>query len=141
DRFAAERALVSTLTETLRVQPDQLVPRVERLVQQLKQAEKQIAALQSAELLANANSLVDRARDGAGVRLLATELPGTAGGDLRSLATDLRERLGTAPGVVALVGGSGEKAAAVVAVNAAAQGLGVHAGQLISLASGHLGGK
>ena len=140
-QFAAERALVSTLADTLRVQPDQLVPRVEKLVAQLKDAEKQIAALHAAELRANAGQLTSQARDIAGVRYLGVELAGVSGGDLRTLATDLRDRLGSEPAVVALVGGSDGKAAALVATNDAARGLGIKAGKLIATACAELGGK
>lgn len=141
DRFAAERALVNTLTDSLRVQPDQLVERVEKLVTQLKAAEKQIAALQAEKLVARAGELVDGARTVGGVRLVGVALPGVAGGDLRTLALDLRERLGEEPGVVALAGGAGTKAAAVVATNAGARELGIRAGALIAVACEAMGGK
>ncbi len=140
-QFAAERALVNTLTETLRVQPDQVVPRVEKLIASLKDAEKQIASLHAAELRANAGKLTAQARDVAGVHYLGVELAGVSGGDLRTLATDLRDRLGTQPAVVALIGGSDGKAAALVATNDAARGLGIRAGQLIATACAELGGK
>ncbi|MCC2592972.1 alanine--tRNA ligase [Tessaracoccus sp. OS52] len=140
-RFAAERALVNTLTDTLRVRPDELVPRIERLIAQLKDAEKQLAAFQSAQVLARAGELVGAARDIAGVRYLGVPVPGLGGGDLRSLAGDLRNRLGSGPAVVALVGGGDGKAAALVATNDAARDLGLKAGRLISVASEALGGK
>ncbi len=141
DRFAAERALVSTLTESLRVQPDQLAERVERLVQQLKSAEKQIAALQAEKLLSRSGELAAGARQVGDVRLVAVAVPGVGGADLRTLALDIRERLGQEPAVVALMGGADGKAAGVVATNAAARSLGVRAGQLISLATQAMGGK
>ncbi|MDO5676564.1 MAG: alanine--tRNA ligase [Propionibacteriaceae bacterium] len=139
-KFAAERALVNQLTDTLRVQPDNLVGRIEKLVAQLKDAEKTIAKLQSEKLLAGAASLVDQAADVNGVRLLAVETPGVGGNELRTLALDLRERLGSEPAVVALVGGA-DKPTAIVATNEAARGLGLGAGRLISVACAALGGK
>ncbi|WP_040284273.1 alanine--tRNA ligase [Tessaracoccus massiliensis] len=139
-KFAAERALVNQLTDTLRVQPDNLVGRIEKLVAQLKDAEKTIAKLQSEKLLAGAASLVDRAVDVNGVRFLGVETPGVGGNDLRTLALDLRERLGSEPAVVALVGGA-EKPTAIVATNEAARGLGLGAGRLIGVACAALGGK
>ncbi|MGV8845555.1 alanine--tRNA ligase [Tessaracoccus sp.] len=140
-QFAAERALVNTLTETLRVQPDQVIGRVEKLIHQLKDAEKQIAALNAAQLRANAEQMTSQVRDVAGVRYLGVALAGVSGGDLRTLATDLRERLGNGPAVVALVGGGDGKAAALVATNDAARALGIKAGQLIATACVALGGK
>ncbi|MEZ5085450.1 MAG: alanine--tRNA ligase [Tessaracoccus sp.] len=139
-KFAAERALVNQLTDSLRVQPDQLVGRVERLIAQLKDAEKQIAALNAEKLLSGAAGLAESAVDVNGVRYLGAALPGVGGGDLRSLALDLRERLGSGPAVVALVGGQA-KPAAVVAANPAARELGLRAGRLIAVACAELGGK
>lgn len=140
-QFAAERALVSTLSSNLKVAPDQLVDRVSRLVSQLKDAEKQIAALRAQSLRSNVASMVEKAETIGGVRYLGLTLPGVAGSDLRPLATDLRERLGSGPAVVAIVGGSDDKAAAVVATNQGARDLGLRAGALIALASATLGGK
>jgi len=141
ERFAAERALVATLTDSLRVQPEQLAERVDKLLGQLKSAEKQIAALQAEKLLARSGELAAAARRVGDVRLVAESLPGIAGGDLRTLALDIRERLGAEPAVVALFGGGSGKAAGVVATNAAARDLGVRAGQLISAACRAMGGK
>ena len=141
ERFAAERALVAALSDSLRVQPEQLAERVDKLLAQLKAAEKQIAALQAEKLLARSDELAATARPVGDVRLVAVSLPGIAGGDLRTLALDIRERLGTGAAVVALFGGSGGKAAGVVATNAAARELGVRAGQLISVACQAMGGK
>ena len=141
ERFAAERALVAALTDSLRVQPEQLAERVDKLLGQLKSAEKQIAALQAEKLLVRSGELAAAARRVGDVRLVAESLSGIAGGDLRTLALDIRERLGAEPAVVALFGGGGGKAAGVVATNAAARALGVRAGQLISAACRAMGGK
>ena len=119
---------------------DQLAGRVEKLIAQLKDAEKQIAALNAEKLLAGAAQLVEGAVDVNGVRYLGATLPGVGGGQLRSLVLDLRERLGSGPAVVALVGGDA-KPAAVVATNGAARELGLRAGRLISVACAELGGK
>ena len=140
-QFAAERALVRELTETLRVAPEQLSDRVGKLVQQLKDAEKQIAKLQSEKLLASAATMLEGVERVGSVNLLAIEVPGIGGGDLRTLATDLRERMDSAtPGVVALIGGA-EKPAAVVATNEAAREHGLKAGALIREVCATLGGK
>ncbi|MFP5415782.1 MAG: alanine--tRNA ligase, partial [Actinomycetes bacterium] len=65
-RFAAERALVGTLADTLKTQPDQIVDRVERLLAQLKAAERQIADLRTRELLGNVGELAASAVDAGG---------------------------------------------------------------------------
>src|SRR5699024_5031047 len=61
--------------------------------------------------------------------------------DLRTLALDVRQRLGDArPVVVAVAGTAGERPAVVVATNPGARELGVRAGQLVRTAAGRLGG-
>lgn len=138
-RFATERMLVSNLTELLKVQPDQLVDRVAALVDQLKQAERQLAAMQTAEALSQAPALAAGAAEVGGKRFVGAVVQ-VGGGDLRSLALDVRDRLGEAVGVVCLVSGLG-KPAVVIATTAAARAVGVHAGKLVSLACAAVGGK
>lgn len=139
--FAAERALVNQLTDTLRVPADQLPGRVEKLVAALKDAEKQIAELRAAQLRAGLGSLLTSTKDISGVRLLAAQVEGVVGNDLRTMANDLRTKLGEDAAVVALIGGTAEKPAAIVATNEAARALGLKAGSLIGAACAELGGR
>ncbi len=141
DHLAAERALVHGLTQILRVQPDQLTDRVERLVAELRDAEKQIADLKSAQLRAGVADMVARATDVGGISYVGEQVSGVSGNDLRTLATDIRSRLGDRAGVVVLVGGAVDKPSAVVATNAAARALGARAGALIGIATAELGGR
>ncbi len=141
NRFAGERALLSTLTETLKVQPDQLTDRVEKLLAQLKSAEKEIAAYRTRELLAGASTLARNATDAGGVRLVAEQVTGVSGGDLRTLALEVRSALGSEPAVVALVGGTNQKPVLAVATNEAARAKGSKAGVLVGLGAAALGGR
>lgn len=139
--MAGERALVHGLTEILRVQPDQLTDRVQKLVSELKDAERQIADLKSQQLKAGLGDLVSGATDVNGYRVVASAVPGVGGNDLRALATDVREKLGSEAAVVALIGGTPDKPAAVVATNQAARDKGARAGALIGVATAALGGR
>ena len=141
DRFASERALVATLSETLKTQPDQLTDRVEKLLAQLKAAEKQIEGFRSRELLAGASGLVDRARHAGPFRLVAEQISGVSGADLRTIAVQVRSELGSEPAVVALVGGTADKPVLAVATNDAARVKGARAGQLVGLGAAQLGGR
>ncbi len=130
--MAAERALVTGLSDMLKVQPDQLTDRVERMIAQLKAAEKQIAELKAEQLKAGAAELLAQARDVSGVTLLSRYLPEVSGNDLRNLAVELRGKLSAdAPVVVALVGGVDPKPAMVVATNQPARDRGLTAGELL----------
>lgn len=139
-RFAAERGLVATLSDTLKTQPDQLVDRVAKLLAQLKSAEKQIAELKQRELLGNLDALIADAADAGGYRFVGKRLPSVAGNDLRTLATALREKLSGSAAVVALIGGDA-KPVLIVATTPAARELGAKAGRLVSVGAAVLGGK
>ncbi len=140
DRFAAERALVATLADTLKTQPDQLAERVEKLLAQLRSAEKEIESFRTRELLGNVGALAAKAETAGAVQLIAQQLPGVAGGDLRTLAMELR---GAQPGpvVVALIGGPDAKPVLTVATNDASRALGAKAGALVGIGAQALGGR
>ncbi|MGA4507399.1 alanine--tRNA ligase [Propionibacteriaceae bacterium G1746] len=139
--LAGERALVSGLASILKVQPDQLTDRVEKLVAQLKDAEKTIAEMKAQQLAAGADDLIKAGRTVGRVLLVSSRLDGVAAGDLRNLATDLRGRVAGQPAVVALIGGTADKPAIVVATTDGAREAGVKAGALVGLAAPLLGGK
>jgi alanyl-tRNA synthetase len=138
--LSAERALVNGLAGYLRVQPDQLFDRVTRLAEQLKAAERELAGLRAAQLLARVPELAAGARRVGAVGYVAESLSGVSADDLRSLATAVRAELGATAGVVALVGGDA-KPALVVATTAAARELGAKAGALVRVGAVPLGGK
>ncbi|HEX5119332.1 MAG TPA: alanine--tRNA ligase [Pseudonocardiaceae bacterium] len=130
--LAKERALVQNLALMLKV-PDSEVPaRVEALVGRLRDAEKELERLRGERLLSSAGELAGGAVDVSGVTLVATAVPdGVGGGDLRTLAGEVRNRLGERPGVVALFSATDGKVNFVVATTAAAREQGVAAGKLV----------
>lgn len=145
-RLAAERALVSQLAGTLKVQPAELPGRIEALLDKLKSAEKELAGLRQAALGNVAGTLAAGAVDVGGVAFVAGSAPdGTAAGDLRSLASDVRGRLGDRPGVVALFAPGHGSVPFAVAVNPAGVGRGLGAGDLakamLPVIEGRGGGK
>ncbi|HEY0237693.1 MAG TPA: alanine--tRNA ligase, partial [Friedmanniella sp.] len=139
--LAAERTLVHGLTEALKVQPDQLTDRVHRLVASLKDAERQIAELRSREVLAQAGSLAASGHEMWGVQYIGHAAPGLTGPDLRSLALEVRNRVGDQPAVVALVGGTADKPSVVVVTTEGARNRRLLAGDLVRVASETLGGR
>lgn len=141
EHLAAERALVQNLAASLKVQPDQLTDQVEKLVTQLKQAQREIAELKSQHLLGQAGMLINQAEKVGPIDLVAAELPGVGGGELRTLAINLRDRMGARPGVVALIGGTKDKPVVVVATTGTARTAGARAGALVGIAASALGGR
>ncbi|WP_138419217.1 alanine--tRNA ligase [Sinomonas gamaensis] len=142
---AAERALVSELTEMFKVPSAQLTERISATLAKLKNAEKELERLRKEKLAAAAASLADTAKDVAGVRLITHDAGEVSSADeVRSLALDLRGRLGAgaadAAAVVAVAGVANGRPLILVATNEAARKEGVKAGALVRTAAGILGG-
>jgi alanyl-tRNA synthetase len=139
--LAAERAIVSELTTTLKTPREHLPDRIAALVADLKAAERKIAGFESAQLSQRVPAILANARP-AGDVTLVSEHVGSLGSsdDLRALVTSVRERLGAPASVVALAAEVGGKPAVIVATNEAARATGVKAGALAKLAAATLGG-
>jgi alanyl-tRNA synthetase len=139
--LAAERALVSQLTSTLKTPREQLPSRIAELTASLKAAEKKIAAYEAKALGDRVPALAASASPVGGFRVVA-ESVGAAGSadDVRSLALQVRERLGSGAGVVALGGEVAGRPVVIVAVNEAARAAGAKAGPLAKAAAAVLGG-
>ncbi|WP_280460110.1 alanine--tRNA ligase [Nocardia carnea] len=144
--LAKERALLAGVASMLKVPSDEVPGRVEQLVDRLKVAEKELERTKVAAVLSSAGSYADAAQRIGDVLLVAAAAPeGVAAGDLRTLATDIRGRLGSTPAIVVLLGNNEGKVPFVVTVNKAAQELGFAAGALVGVfgpsISGRGGGK
>ena len=140
--LAAERSIVSELTSTLKTQPHELTSRVASLVERLSQAEKELSALRQQAVLQAAGEIAETAQDIAGVSVI-TNLVADAGSadDLRTLALDIRQRLGDSkPSVVALAADTGGRPSVVIATNGPARESGLSAGDLVKIATSVLGG-
>ncbi len=139
--LAREHHLVGQLTEALKVRPEELPERIESMLVRLKDAERELDKLRAGRLLESGGALADGAKDIGGIALVSAQAPdGTSTDDLRSLALDVRARLGDRPGAVALAAVPVDKPIVVVAVNDAARTRGVKAGALVRVAAQTLGG-
>jgi len=143
-RYIAERdELVRAVARRLQVAPAQVEEKLESVLLQLRQTERerdelrrQLAALQAERLLAQAER-VD------GVAILTAAVDGVDGDELLAMGDTLRDRLGE--GVVVLGTASGGKALFVAMVTPGLVKLGVHAGHIVreaaTVAEGGGGGQ
>ena len=148
--LAKERALMAGLASSLKVPSEEVPARVANLVERLKTAEKEIEKSRLANARAAAANAATGAEQIGNVRLVAQRMAsGVGGGDLRSLAGDIRGKLGEGPAVVALIAdGPADSPGTVpyvVAANPAAQELGLRADELVkdlaAAVAGRGGGK
>lgn len=139
--LAAERAIVSQLTSSLKTPREQLPERIADLAASLKQAEKRIAQFEAKERAGQIPSIVEAATRVGAFRLAAQHLGEVASADdVRDLVNGVRDRLGSEAAVVALGAVVNGRPVVVVATNDAARSAGAKAGALAKRASGVLGG-
>ncbi|MFP5283495.1 MAG: alanine--tRNA ligase [Actinomycetes bacterium] len=139
--LARERALVHGLADTLNVQPEQLRDRVTKMISQLKEAEREIAALKAKNLMTLVDPIVAGAHDMWGVAYLSSYAEGITGNDLRTLALAVRDRVAERPAVVCVIGGTRDKPSIVVVTTAGARHRGITAGELVAIGAQPLGGR
>lgn len=138
--LARERDVVAQLTGLLKTQPDDLVGRVQDLTERLRAAEKELERARTSQLLAGGGQLAAQAVDVDGVAVVVHRAEGIGGGDVRTLALDVRSRLDRA-GAVVVAGVTEGKVALVAAVNDAGRERGVSANELVRTVGGLIGGR
>ena len=141
--YSKETALVEGVSRELKVQTEDLPERIAQLTEKLKAAEKQIAELHKAQLMSQTAEMISGATTVNGFTLVSVKLPnGVNGGDLRTLASDIKNRLGDAAGVVVLASeNEGGKLPFIVGATKLAIERGVKAGDLVKVISGYVDGK
>mgnify|MGYP003334821987 CR=1 FL=1 len=140
--LARERDVVAQLTGLLKAQTDDLVPRVGDLLERLRAAEKEIEKVRLAQLLAGGAQLAAAAQQVGPVKVVAHRVDGAGGGDVRTLALDVRGRLPQGePGVVVVLGVDDGKVSVVAATNDEARARGLSANDLVRALGPLLGGK
>ena len=139
--LANERALVSRLAEVFKSNRDGLEDRIVATVEELKQAQRRLSALQAEQLATMIPSLVANAETIGQVRLAISNV-GSLGtvDELRTLTMQLRDHLQNDSAVAALFAEIAGKPMLVVALTKQAQVSGAKAGSLVKVASAILGG-
>ena len=142
-RFLAREALlVSQLAEQLKAPRDELPDRIESLVARLREAEKELDKLRGDQVLAAAAGLAAASVDADGVAVVVRRIAdGTDAGDLRKLAIDVRDRLVSGGGAVAVaLAVTGGRPIVAAAIDERARARGLKAGELVGVAAKALGG-
>ena len=138
--LAREHVLLNSLTEIIKgARTEELPERISDLLVKIKDIEKELAGVRSAQAMGQIGALADTARILNGTSTVTAILPdGITGDDLRKIALDLKAR---APqSAVALISSNDGKPVLVVAVSDAAKAAGLKAGALVKIGSTILGG-
>ena len=138
--LAREHILVNQLTDLIKgAKSEELPERISDLINKLKDTEKELGQVRSQQALAQVSGLIQNAKQIGDFKFLAAQIgDGIAVDDLRTMALDIKNRLGES--VVALASVTAGKPVVVVATSDAPRAKGVKAGALVKVASGVLGG-
>ena len=138
--LAREHVLLNSLTEIIKgARTEELPERISELLAKIKDIEKELAGVRSAQAMGQIGALADTAKILNGTTTVTAILPdGITGDDLRKIALDLKAR---APqSAVALISSNDGKPVLVVAVSDVAKAAGLKAGALVKIGSTILGG-
>jgi alanyl-tRNA synthetase len=139
--LAAERALVSALTESFKVPREQLVEKIYSTVDELKSASRRLAALSMEQLKARIPEFLAAARQISGAKLVVANIGEVDSVDqVRDLAASLRDKLEPESGLAVVAGISGGKVVLIIATSKKARESGISSGKLVKEASAILGG-
>src|SRR5215831_15508869 len=140
--LATESVLVSQLSEQLKARREELPERVAALVSRVRDAERELDRLRSAQLLGMAADLASGAEDIGGAAFVGHRVAdGSTADSIRKLALDIRGRVPAGrPAAVVVAGVPADRPTVVIAVNDRARELGLTAGSLVREAAGRLGG-
>ena len=136
-----ERVLLHKIAEQLKSTPVSASEKLEALLLEVKDMQRQLAAVQSQKLAGLVPELLKSATSAGNFKVLAREIDNVSSSDaLRDLTLKLREELSNEAAVVALAAVVDGKPVVIVAANRDAQDKGAKAGDLVRLASQILGG-
>ena len=138
--LAREHILLNSLTELIKgARTEELPERISDLLSKMKDIEKELASVRSAQALSQVGELAKTAQMINGISFISSVMAdGVSGDDLRKIAIDLRSR--DDKSVVALISANEGKPVLVVATSEAARSSGVKAGALVKIGSTVLGG-
>ncbi len=140
--LAQERAIVARLTDGFKVSKDSLEERIAGLSEDLKSTQKKLAAFEAERLAQRIPELISANSTSVGsYKLISSNLGELASiDDVRSIVTQIRDRVQAEAAVIAILAVVNEKPAVVIATTEGARSAGAKAGLLVREASTVLGG-
>ena len=138
--LAREHILLNSLTDLIKgSRAEDLPERISDLLNKMKEIEKELAGVRSAQALSQVGDLAKSATTINGHTFIGSVMSdGVSGEDLRKIAIDLRSTHSNS--VIALLSNNDGKPVLVVAVSDQSRAAGVKAGALVKLGSTVLGG-
>lgn len=133
-----QRRLLDTAARRLKAQPEEVPDRLEKLLGQIKELEKQLEAVQSSMTAKKSLDLLDQAKEMAGVKVLVRQVEATDPKALREMNDRFKERIGS--GVMVLGAHHDGKVFLLIGVTKDLTAK-VHAGEVIKEVAQVVGGS
>ncbi len=138
ERLDADERLLDELADRLKTPRSGLTRTVERILDQQKQAETELAGLKRKSANSRLDDLLEAENTVSGIRVVSQKVDGVDAGLMRELAENLRRKMGS--GIVVLGMAADGKATLVTSVSEDLQGQ-LHAGKIIKQVAGLVGGS
>ncbi|MBS1169804.1 MAG: alaS [Burkholderiaceae bacterium] len=129
---------VNEAAAALRTAPDELIPRILQVQDQMKSLEKELSTVKAKMASSQGDELLDKAIDVNGVKVLAATLDGADVAGLRTTMDKMKDKLQTAAIVLASVSDGKVSLIAGVTADTTAK---VKAGELVNFVAKQVGGK
>ncbi len=133
------RQLLQKACGFLKISPEELPPRLEKLAGRIKDLENEIGNLKKRKAADGLADIIERAKTVSGVKVLAADIGEAGMSTLRSLADEVKGRLGS--GIAVLAGAEGGKAFLIAAVTPDLVQAGHHAGNIAKEVAKLIGGS
>ncbi|OYV31298.1 MAG: alanine--tRNA ligase, partial [Thiomonas sp. 20-64-9] len=133
-----QNILLHKLARTLKAPAEESVAKVEQLLEQQRQLDKDLAQLKAQQAAAQGDAMLSQAIDIGGTKVLLARMDGLDAKGLRDAVDRIKSKLKTA--VVVLASAEGDKVQLAAGVTADRVGS-IKAGDLVSVAAQAVGGK
>ncbi len=134
-----EEKLINEISERLKSFPKEAPKKIDALMAQLKDTEKELAALKSKLAAGSLDEVLANAKEIKGVKCIVHSFEGMGVDDLRNMGDKLRDKF--ADSVVILTSTEGDKISVIGMASKAAVAKGAHAGNIIKEVTKHAGGS
>lgn len=130
---------LKNISALLKTTPNNLNKKVETLLSELKEANREIEKLKSKMAGSATADIVNEAKDIKGVKVIAAQMDDFDANGLRNMGDQLKDKIGT--GVIILASGKDEKVSFIVMATDDAVKKGIHAGNIVREAATVAGGS
>ncbi len=134
-----EEALVKEISKKLKSFPKECPKRIDALLAQLKETEKELNTIKSKMASGTVDELINNAKEEKGVKYITANIDNMGIDALREMGDKLRDRMGNA--VVVLTSAEGEKVTILGMASKQAVAAGAHAGNIIKEVTKLVGGS